>query len=92
MSVADTPPNSMRWNHTFKGGHYDYIEKGEVEFAITRIAEAGERLNQALLHARAGGETPKEYLDLIERDWRSLADRYGVRLASRGRSDRPSES
>lgn len=84
----------MRWNHTFKGGHYEYIEKGEVEFAATRLAEAGERLNQALLHARAGEEMPEEYLDLIQRDWAALAARHGVKaeVLRLGRSDRPSES
>ena len=90
--AADTPPVGMRWNHTFKGGHYDYIEKGEVEFAVSRLAEAGERLAQALLHARSGGKIPDEYLDLIQQDWAALAARHGVRLDSRGRSDRPSDS
>lgn len=82
----------MRWSHTFKGGHYEYIEKGEVEFAVTQLAEMGERLNEALAHARAGGEIPEEYLDRLQAEWRRLAARHGVKSESLGRSDRPSES
>lgn len=82
----------MRWSHTFKGGHYEYIEKGEVGYALSRISEAGERLQEALSHARAGGKVDEAYLDLIQRDWDALVARYGVKSESRGRSDRPSES
>lgn len=82
----------MRWSHTFRGGHYEYIEKGEVGFALTQLAEAGERLNQALLHARRGGVVDETYLGVIQRDWTALATRYGVKSESLGRSDRPSES
>jgi hypothetical protein len=80
----------MRWNHTFRGGHYEYIERGEAEFALRRIAEAGERLTQALTHARAGGDVDGAYLDLIQRDWEALVARYGVTAG--GRSDKPPES
>jgi len=82
----------MKWSHTFRGGHYDYIEKGEVGFALSRLAEAGQRLQEALSHARGGGSVDEAYLDLIQKDWAALAARYEVKSESRGRSDKPSES
>ena len=90
--MADTQPEGMRWNHTFRGGHYEYIERGEVGFAVSRLAEAGERLQQALSHAREGGEVDGAYLDLIQRDWKALVARYGVKPDCPGRSDKPSGS
>lgn len=85
----------MRWNHTLRTGCHDYIEKGEVEFAATQLAEAGERLHAALLHYRSKGvndEAFLNYLDIITKDWQRLAAQHGVRSDCRGRSDRPSES
>ncbi len=85
----------MRWNHTFRGGHYEYIERGEVEFSCTQLAEAGQRLHAALLHFRSKGvndEAFLNYLDLVTKDWERLAAQHGVKSDCRGRSDRPSES
>lgn len=65
-----------RWNHTIRAGCQTYIEQGEAEFVMTRLYEAGERLNQVLKQKLDGGEVPQEYLELIVKDWEALRSRH----------------
>lgn len=75
------------WGHTMRAGCVDYVAQREADASVTRLVEAGQRLQEAIKEAREGRLVETEYLDLIQADWKALEDRYGVKAQS-GRSDR----
>lgn len=60
------------WKHTFRAGHFNYVEQTEVEARLTRLEEAGERLSRALQSARQGIKIGEEYNEVIQGDWKAL--------------------
>jgi hypothetical protein len=75
------------WGHTMRAGCVDYVEVREADASVSRLVEAGQRLQEAIKEAREGRLVETEYLDLIQADWKALEARYGVKAQS-GRSDR----
>jgi hypothetical protein len=71
------------WGHTFRCGGFDYVEQREADALVVRLAEAGERLQQAIKEARSGRLVESEYLDLIQADWEALEAKHGVKQTGR---------
>jgi hypothetical protein len=69
-----------KWGHTIRAGCVDYVSQEEADATVKRLAEAGQRLQEAIKTARSGQLVETEYLDLIQADWKALATRHGVEI------------
>lgn len=81
--LGGSPTRSYAWGHTIRAGCIDYVDQREADASVTRLAEAGQRLQEAIKEARAGRLVETEYLDLIQADWKAVATRYGVKESGR---------
>lgn len=77
--LGSTPTRPCAWGHTIRAGCVDYVDQREANASVTRLAEAGQRLQEAIKEARQGRLVETEYLDLIQADWKAVATRYGVK-------------
>lgn len=68
-----------KWGHTIRAGCVDYVDQREADASVTRLLEAGKRLQEAIKEAREGRLVESEYLDLIQADWKALEARHEPR-------------